>query len=108
MINEKTKSVLAYLFGIIGGLIILMTKNSEQRTKICAAQSITIFIIFYLLKFFSRFTPWNLQYLNYILYGVYFLTIIFGIVKACNNEDPKLPIIGNLSISLFKKQIEKN
>ena len=42
MNNEKTKSVLAYIFGLIGGLIVLMMKGSEKRTKICAAQSITI------------------------------------------------------------------
>ena len=43
MNNEKTKSVLAYIFGLIGGLIVLMMKGSEKRTKICAAQSCLLY-----------------------------------------------------------------
>lgn len=107
MNNEKTKSVIAYIFGIIGGLIVLMMKDSERRTKLCAAQSITIFIAFYIIRFAYGFIPFNIPYFEYILNGIYIVAMIFGIVKACSDDDPEIPVIGDLATSIFKKQIEK-
>lgn len=107
MNNEKTKSVISYIFGIIGGLIILMMKDSEKRTKTCAAQSITIFIMYYIIKFIYAFIPFNIPYFEYILSGVYIVTMIIGIVKACSDNNPEIPVIGNIATTLFKKQIEQ-
>ncbi len=107
MNNEKTKSVIAYIFGIIGGLIILMMKDTEKNTKICAAQSITIFIMYYIIKFVYVFIPFNIPYFGYILSGVYIVAMVIGIVKACSDNDPKIPFVGDIATSLFKKQIEQ-
>ena len=76
MNNEKTKSVLAYLFVIIGGLIVLMMKDSERRTKICAAQSVTIFIVFFIIRFVSGFIPLSIPYLEYIIDGIYLIFMV--------------------------------
>lgn len=107
MNNQKTKSVIAYIFGIIGGLIVLMMKDSEKNTKIHAAQSITIFLGYYIIKFAYAFIPFNIPYFRYILSGIYIVCIIVGIVKACNEDSPEIPVIGDIATSLFKKQIEK-
>lgn len=64
MNNEKTKSVLAYIFGLIGGLIVLMMKGSEKRTKICAAQSITIALIYYIVRVAYGFIPFNIPFFD--------------------------------------------
>ena len=105
MNNEKTKSVLAYIFGLIGGLIVLMMKGSEKRTKICAAQSITIALIYYIVRVAYGFIPFNIPF---IVSGLYLVAIIIGIVKACNdNEEPEISGIGEIAKSLFKKQIEQ-
>ena len=102
MNNEKTKSVLAYIFGLIGGLIVLMMKGSEKRTKICAAQSITIALIYYIVRVAYGFIPFNIPFFDYIVAS------IIGIVKACNdNEEPEISGIGEIAKSLFKKQIEQ-
>lgn len=104
MNNEKTKSVLAYIFGLIGGLIVLMMKGSEKRTKICAAQSITIALIYYIVRVAYGFIP----FFDYIVSGLYLVASIIGIVKACNdNEEPEISGIGEIAKSLFKKQIEQ-
>ena len=107
MNNEKTKSVLAYILGIIGGLIVLMMKDCEKRTRICAAQSITIFIAYYILRFAFRFIPLNIPHIRYILIILYIAAIVIGIIKACSDDDPEIPVIGELATSIFKKQIEK-
>lgn len=108
MNNEKTKSVLAYIFGLIGGLIVLMMKGSEKRTKICAAQSITIALIYYIVRVAYGFIPFNIPFFDYIVSGLYLVASIIGIVKACNdNEEPEISGIGEIAKSLFKKQIEQ-
>ena len=108
MNNEKTKSVLAYIFGLIGGLIVLMMKGSEKRTKICAAQSITIALIYYIVRVAYGFIPFNIPFFDYIVSGLYLVASIIGIVKACNdNEEPEISGIGEIAKSFFKKQIEQ-
>ena len=108
MNNEKTKSVLAYIFGLIGGLIVLMMKGSEKRTKICAAQSITIALIYYIVRVAYGFIPFKIPFFDYIVSGLYLVASIIGIVKACNdNEEPEISGIGEIAKSLFKKQIEQ-
>ncbi len=106
MNNEKTKSVLAYIFGIIGGVIVLVMKDTEKNTKIHAAQSITIFLAYYIIKFVYNFIPFGIPYFKYILSALYLIAIIVGIVKACNEDEPDIPIIGDIAKSIFKKQIE--
>ena len=108
MNNEKTKAVLAYIFGLIGGIVVLIIKDTEQRTKICAAQSITMSLLFYILQFASSFIPFSsILPIGFILNVLYLVAIIVGIVKACGDDNPEIPIIGNLAMSIFKKQIEK-
>jgi len=70
MNNEKTKSVLAYIFGLIGGLIVLMMKGSEKRTKICAAQSITIALIYYIVRVAYGFIPFNIPFFLIFLFTI--------------------------------------
>lgn len=106
MNNQKTKSVVAYIFGLIGGLIVLMMKDSERNTKIHAAQSITIFIAYYIIKFAYTFIPFNIPYFRYILSAIYIVCMVVGIVKACNEDSPEIPVIGDIATSIFKKQIE--
>lgn len=106
MNNEKTKSVIAYIFGLIGGLIVLLMKDSEKNTKVHAAQSIIIFLAYYIIKFAYGFIPFVIPYFEYIISGIYIIAIIIGIVNACNDNSPEIPIIGNIATSIFKKQIE--
>lgn len=106
MNDEKTKSVLAYIFGLISGLIILLMKDTEEKTRIHAAQSITIFFAYYIIKFAYGFIPFGIPYFEYILTAVYLVAIVTGIVKACNSDEPEIPVIGNIAKNIFKKQIE--
>ena len=107
MNNEKTKSVLAYIFGLIGGLIVLMMKGSEKRTKICAAQSITIALIYYIVRVAYGFIPFNIPFFDYIVSGLYLVASIIGIVKACNdNEEPE--ISGKLLNHCLKYKLNNN
>lgn len=103
--TDKTKGILAYIFSLIGGLIFLFSKDSSQNVKMHAAQSITIFLGYLILTIIYRLIPVYIPFLSTIIYVVYIVAIIFGIVKVCKEEDPELPVIGDLAKKIFGKQI---
>mgnify|MGYP004450817247 CR=1 FL=1 len=105
--TEKGKSIIAYIFGWIGGLIVLFgMKDSEKNTKIHAAQSIVISLGYSIISVAYRYIPIRIPFFTKALGIVYILCIIMGIVKANNEEDPELPVVGGLAKSIFNKAIE--
>lgn len=106
--SEKGKSIVAYVFGWIGGLIVLVgMKDSERNTKIHAAQSIVISVGYWLITVIYSFLPITIPFFSKALWVIYILAMIFGIVKANNEEDPELPVIGNIAKSIFSKAIDE-
>lgn len=103
--NEKTKGVIAYLFGWIGGLIILLGyKDSEKQTKLHAAQAIVLSIVYMILNFAIAFMP-VIRDFSWVLSTGYFVIAIIGAVKANKLEEYNLPIITDLASKWFAKQI---
>lgn len=106
--SEKTKCILAYIFSWIGGLIVLFAvKDNERNTKFHAAQAIVIGLGYMIITFAYRILPIYIPFLSTALSVVYLLCIVFGIIKACNEEDPELPVIGGIAKSIFGKKIEE-
>ena len=105
--NDKTKGVLAYLFGLITGIIMLVVKNNSQIVKLHGAQSITIWLLYFILRMAYRFVPFTIPGFDMILYVAYFALIIIGIVKAYKEQEPEIPVIGDIAKTIFKKQIEE-
>ena len=106
--NEKTKSILAYVFGWLGGLIVLFgVKDNERNTKFHAAQAIVISVGYYLLNVAYSFIPVTIPFFSTAVWGIYIVAIIMGIVKANKEEDPELPVIGGIAKSIFGKKIEE-
>lgn len=104
--SEKGKCFLAYLLGWIGGLIVLFgMQGNEKNTKFHAAQSIVLSAGYCILVIILNFIPIGGSLIRTILGIVYILGIIFGIIKANNGENPELPVIGELTKSIFGKQI---
>ncbi len=105
--SEKGKAILAYIFGWIGGLIVLFgLKDSERNTKMHAAQSIVIGLAYMIVTVVYRFIPFYIPFFSKIVWGLYIVAIIIGIVKANKEEDPELPVIGGIAKSIFSKAIE--
>lgn len=103
--NESTKGVIAYLFGWLGGLIILLGyKDSEKLTKFHAAQAITISIIYCIASIALGFIPY-VRYVTYLLSPAYFVVMILGCVKAYKLQEYELPVVSDLARKWFAKQI---
>lgn len=104
--SEKSKCILAYVFGWVGGLIVLFAvKNNEKNTKFHAAQSIVLTVAYTLLATIISSLP--LGIISDAVWGLYIVLMVIGIVKVNNNEEPKLPVIGDLTESIFGKIINK-
>ena len=103
--NEKTKSILSYVFGWIAGLIVLYgVKDNEKATKFHAAQAIVLSAIYTLATMFLSWVP----YLTKIMGLVYIVGVIIGIVKVTKpEEDPALPLVGDLAKSIFGKKLDE-
>ena len=111
--SEKAKAILGYFIWIVA-LVFLLQNDTEHKTKIHNAQAITIamasfavaIIISILNSIISAITGIGLLgLLTYPVYIACFVFEIMGIVKAANDEDPELPLIGNIAKSIFGKMI---
>lgn len=106
--SEKGKAIIAYVFGWIGGLIVLFgLKDNERNTNFHAAQSIVLSVGYMLISIIYRYIPISIPFFSTILWGLYVVAMIMGIVKANKEEDPELPIIGGIAKSIFSKKIEE-
>lgn len=105
--SEKAKSIIAYIFGWIGGLVVLFAmKENERNTRFHAAQSIVISVGYFLITLVYKYIPITIPFFSSALWAIYIIAIIMGIAKANKDEDPELPVIGGVAKSIFGKQIE--
>ena len=105
--SEKAKSILAYVFGWVGGLIVLFAmKDNERNTKFHAAQAIVLSVGYFLISLIYGYIPITIPFFSTALWAIYIIGIIMGIAKANKDEDPELPGIGGIAKSIFGKQIE--
>ena len=106
--TEKGKAILAYVFTWIGGLIVLYgMKDNEKNTKFHAAQAIVIGIGYMIIYAIYRVIPIYIPFFSTIIYGLYIVLVIIGISKANKDEDPELPVVGNIAKSIFGKKIDE-
>lgn len=106
--SEKAKSILSYIFGWIGGLIILFAiKDNERNTKFHAAQAIVLSLGYMIISVIYSNIPVVIPFFSTALWGIYIVGIIMGIVKANKEEDPELPVVGGIAKSIFNKKIEE-
>ncbi len=104
--SEKGKAVLAYIFTWVGGLIVLYgMKDNTRNTKIHAAQAIVIGLGYTILVTAYNILPIYIPFFSRLIYGLYFVLVVVGIIKASKDENPELPVAGPIAMSLFDKKI---
>ncbi|MBE5812301.1 MAG: DUF4870 domain-containing protein [Clostridiales bacterium] len=101
--SEKLKGVLAYLFGLLGGLIVYFTAKEEETTlKFHAAQSITLAIANFVVSVACGFIPYG-GYVSGVVGLIVFILAIMGIIKVAKEDtELELPLVGELTHSIFK------
>ena len=104
---QNVRGVLAYLFGVIGGAVVLYAfKDNDSRTKFNACQSIVISLISIVASLVLGFIPYVGSFAASIISILLFVCSIIGIVKAYKEEDCEFPVISDLTRNIFKKQLD--
>lgn len=104
--KENTKGIIAYLFGWIGGLIVLFGfKDNTKLTKFHACQSITLSLISVVCNIVLGFIP-VVKYFAGLISIAIFVAAIIGIVKSYHEEEFEIPVISDLTRNIFKKQLD--
>ncbi|MBR5227834.1 MAG: DUF4870 domain-containing protein [Clostridia bacterium] len=107
--SEKAKQILSYIFGWIGGLIVLFAiKENERNTKFHAAQAIVLSAGYMVISWIYGLLPLYIPFLSTALWIVYVGGIIWGIVKAAQEDkNVELPLIGKATMAIFGKKIDE-
>ena len=107
--GDKGKGLLSYLLGWIGGLIVLCAmKNNTKRDVMNAGQGIVLSVGYAALSIITSFVGYFIPFVPFIsgIVGIlYLVALIFAIVNVVTDKDPKLPVIGDVTESLFAKQL---
>ena len=104
--SDVGKGLLSYLLGWLGALIVLLAmKNNTKRDIMNAGQGIVISVGNIILSGFAAIISQYVPFVSLGVYGLYIVILIFAIINVVGDKDPKLPIIGDITESLFGKQI---
>ena len=105
--DDKGKGIIAYIFGWIGGLIVLLAfKDNNKKTTIHACQSIVASVAVMVINFIYGLLPFYIPFFSTVIWALQIVVLVMGIVKVVNNEDPELPVIGGLAKSIFASKID--
>ncbi len=94
-VKSNVAAMLAYLFGILGGLIVYLVYK-DKFARFHGLQSILFSLVVYALYYLTNVIPGVFFLRNLIGLASFVLTIIL-MVKAYQGEKYKLPVIGDVA-----------
>lgn len=95
-LDPKIAALIAYLLGIVGGIILLLIEKENKSTKFHAWQSIFLSLASIVVGTVLAITIVGIILLPLVYLGVIVLSIM-AVVKAFNGEDWEMPVIGKLA-----------
>jgi uncharacterized membrane protein len=108
-LDANVAAGLAYLLGIIGGIIMLVGGGTNKFVKWAACQSITYFVCVFLLYWILGWIFVFAGFLGGLIFPIFWiirLAILIGwlylFVTAFQGKEVRLPIIANLTESVFR------
>jgi len=96
---------LAYLFGIIGGIVMLVGGGTNTFVKWAAAQSITLWGVYIVLEFALMFLTGIVHILGLILPLIgllWFVLWLWTMITAFQGKEVRVPVIADLTANIFK------
>jgi uncharacterized membrane protein len=94
---------LAYLFTLLGGIIMLVGGGTNKFVKWAAAQSITIWALYIILGFVLSFI--HLWVLYPILWILALIVWIWTTVTGFQGKEVRVPGVDAIATSIFKSQL---
>jgi uncharacterized membrane protein len=108
-LDANVAAGLAYLLGIIGGIVMLVGGGTNKFVKWAACQSITFFVGVLLLYWIIGWVFLFASFLAMLIIPIFWilrLAILVGwlylSIMAFQGKEVRLPIVGDLTASIFK------
>ena len=99
----KLKQVLSYVVPLVGGLIVFfITSKDETKTKFHAVQSLVLWLIMAVVGGVCRFIPFLGGLISGLCSIIIFVLAVMAIVKIIKDEEPELPIVGEITKVVLK------
>ena len=104
--NEKTKAIVGYIVPLVA-IIFFVQKETDKKTKFHCAQEIVIFVAYLILSFITGFIArlTGIGFISWFAYAFYVAFVVMGIVKANSDGEPELPVVGDITKSIFGKAL---
>jgi uncharacterized membrane protein len=96
---------LAYLFGIVGGIVILLGGGTNKSVKWAAAQSITmwgLYIVLIVALSFLGYMAGFIGMITWLIEIVWFILWLWTFISGFQGKDVEVPVIAGITRSLFK------
>ena len=104
--SDKAKGIISYIFGWIGGLIVLLAfKDNNKKTTIHACQAIVASVAVWAANVIYNFIPVSIPFFGTIVWAFNIMVLIVGIIKVVNNDAAEIPVLGDVTKSIFAKKI---
>ncbi|WP_418792305.1 DUF4870 domain-containing protein [Phosphitispora sp. TUW77] len=105
MSDEKTAlgmspnmtAVLAYVFWIVGGIVVILLEKENRFVRFHAMQSIIMSGAFFVVQMVSGFIPVIGWIIAVVIPLAYLVCWLIAIVKSAQGEYYKFPVIGDLA-----------
>jgi uncharacterized membrane protein len=101
---------LAYLLGIVGGIVMLAGGGTNAFVKWAAAQSITMWGLWVVVWFVGTFIIgllhlWVLYRLLMLWNLLYFVLWLVTFISGFQGREIRLPVVADLTVSIFKSAL---
>jgi uncharacterized membrane protein len=96
---------LAYLFGIVGGIVILLGGGTNKMVKWAAAQSITMWGLYIVLIVALNYLGYMAGFIGMLIWlieVVWFILWLWTFISAFQGKQVEIPVIAGITRSLFK------
>ena len=123
--DQKVRGVLAYVFSILGGIIVLCAfKDNTKETNFNACQSIVLGAIYFILSVvvgfvlgfiygilvaagapFAGFLQVIINLVSWALRIGFLALSLIGIIRAYQETEFSIPLIGDLTKKIFKSKL---
>jgi len=99
-LEQNVAAGLAYLFCLLGGIVMLVGGGTNKFVKWAAAQSITIWALYFILSFVLTFV--HLYLLWPILWILALVIWVWTTVTGFQGKEVRVPGVASLTESIFK------
>lgn len=100
---ENIANFIAYLFGWISGLLILLVEKDNETVRFHGAQSVTLFGSLTVLSILLPFIPAVGPLLLTIIAPVTLISWIVLMLMAITGNAPRIPVVENFAEQLLKQ-----